>query len=305
MAVRTRLCARLTGMLTLSVTMLATPPFDTEFLSKIVVFLYASTNDGEANLSRPVGTAFLTRIPHQHDEGVTVLMVTARHIVDPEWARCPQQRNPEALYARINRVESNAPERVKMIKLVLTRDGHPTWFRHVRDDVDAAVVPISFTPSELAELDFRALPAWRLPTEEEIRQLSIGDDIVSAGMLLDLRTMSRNHPVFKFGKIANIPDEDLQTSCDGGPPFEVRGWLVGANLVPGNSGSPIFYFPPFGEDSDVVRPGLQRMVLLGVQSSSNIPSAVAYMTPANYVFDIINAMKIPDADLYRGRRNRK
>ena len=132
---------------------------------------------------------------------------------------------------------------------------------------------------KIRSVNFRALPAWRLPTDEELSKISIGDDIVSAGMLLELRNTQKNYPVFKFGKISNILKEDIQTGC-GGPQFPVRAWLIAANLVPGNSGSPIFYYPPFGENGDISSPGLQRMVLIGVQSSSALPSDVAFMTQA-------------------------
>jgi len=120
-------------------------------------------------------------------------------------------------------------------------------------------------------------------------------------MLVELKGTQRNYPVFKFGKISNIPGEDLQTECDGGVPIEIKAWLIAANLVPGNSGSPILYYPPFGENSDISSPGIQRVVLIGVQSSSAVSSDVAYMTPANYVFEIVEGMNIKNADLYRGK----
>ena len=50
--------------------------------------------------------------------------------------------------------------------------------RHTQDDVDAAVVPMPFARKDFERLDFRALPLWRFPTDAELKQLSIGDDIV-------------------------------------------------------------------------------------------------------------------------------
>ena len=123
-------------------------------------------------------------------------------------------------------------------------------------------------------------------------------------MLIDLRRTTKNYPVFNFGKVSNILGENIEISC-GGAAVSIEAWLIAANLVPGNSGSPMFYYPPFGENADISSPGLDRLVLLGVQSASVVTSDVAYMTPATYVFDIIEDMKLPDADLYRGKKATK
>ena len=90
-----RFWLRLTLVLALVAPDIRGPIFDTGFLGRIVVFLYASTADGQVDRSKPVGTGFLIRIPHEHDSEVAILMLTARHILDPQWVRCPQQRNPE------------------------------------------------------------------------------------------------------------------------------------------------------------------------------------------------------------------
>jgi hypothetical protein len=47
------------------------------------------------------------------------------------------------------------------------------------------------------------------------------------------------------------------------------------------------YNPPFGENADISNHGLDRLVLLGVQSSSVVASGAAYMTPATFIFDIV------------------
>jgi hypothetical protein len=121
-------------------------------------------------------------------------------------------------------------------------------------------------------------------------------------MLVELQNTKRNYPVFKFGRISNIPQEDVQTTCDGRSTRDISAWLIAANLVPGNSGSPIFYYPPFGENADITSPGVQRIILLGVQSSSAVPSDIAFMTPATYLYDIVRSMNIDDANLFRGRQ---
>ena len=279
---------------------LARIPFDTDFIGKTVVFLYAVGPDGTADIKAPIGTGFLLRVPHLNDQDVTVLLVTARHIFDPLWAHCAVRHNPVLIFVRVNTAGAGNPEKVRYIPVSLESNGNPTWSKHHDDDVDAAVITLPLTENDFRTLDFRALPFWRLPTDEELRALSIGDDIVSAGVLLELKDTQKNYPVFKFGKISNIPGEGVPTGC-GGVQMRIKAWLIAANLVPGNSGSPILYYPPYGENGDIASAGVQRIVLIGVQSSSVVPSDVAFMTPANYIFDIVHGMNIRNADLYRGK----
>jgi hypothetical protein len=46
----------------------AAPPFDTAFMGKTVVFLYPSASDGNPDVNNPLGTGFLIRVPHLHDD---------------------------------------------------------------------------------------------------------------------------------------------------------------------------------------------------------------------------------------------
>ena len=82
-----------------------------------------------------------------------------------------------------------------------------------------------------------------------------------------------------------------------------RVWFIAANLVRDNSGSPVF-FVPLGTGSIIVGGNINRVVLIGVQSSSFEGADVAGMTPIEDVVDII--MKhLPNSDLYRGDPSQK
>ena len=283
----------------------AAPPFDPNFIGRMVVFLYATTSEGNPDINTAIGTAFLIRVPHLHDDKATLLLATARHLLDPEWVHCPGQHNPEILFARVNARKGGTGEKVRYIKLVLSNQSKRMWAKHRRNDIDAAVIVFPAKDDDLLKSDISFLPMWRLPTDGELAKVSVGDDIVSAGMLVELGRTSRNYPVFKFGKVSNILEEDIHTSCERGEGVNVNAWLIAANLVPGNSGSPVFYYPPFGEHGDIGSPGLDRLVLLGIQSSSSVPSDVAFMTPATYLSEIIEDMKLPDANLYLGKKTAK
>jgi hypothetical protein len=121
---------------------------------------------------------------------------------------------------------------------------------------------------------------------------------MSAGLLPALPGIKRNYPVFKFGQISNIPAVDIETRCaPQQPTFFVRVWLIAANLIPGNSGSPIFHVPLGGSGISI---GGTRPMLLGVQSISVMGADIAGMTPINFVYDLLLKMEFPDADFHRG-----
>jgi hypothetical protein len=121
---------------------------------------------------------------------------------------------------------------------------------------------------------------------------------MSAGLMPGLTGTKRNLPMFKFGQISNIPQEDIETGCAPmRPTFLVKVWVIAANLVPGNSGSPIFHVPP---GASGVSLGSTRPMLLGIQSLSFLGADVAGMTPISYVYDILIGLKLNDADLNRG-----
>lgn len=270
-------------------------------VEKTVVFLYAADATGMAvDSNKPIGTAFFVEIPLKSDPHRSYrVLVTARHMLDPTWARCPAQ-NPTSVYARLNKKEYNADSDqigVDFVKIDLVKDGKDLWMHHNDARVDAAVIPL-LNPSVYDNFDTAAVPVESFPTDDEIARESIGDPAMSAGLLPGLTGKSRNYPIFKFGQISNIPSEVVETHCGkDSPSFPVKVWLIAANLVPGNSGSPIFHVPLGGGG---VALGGTRPMLLGVQSFSFLGADVAGMTPIKFVYDILQDIGYPDADFRRG-----
>jgi hypothetical protein len=269
-------------------------------VERSVVFLYAADATGAVDSNKPIGTAFFVEIPLISDSkrGYRVL-VTARHMVDPVWAKCPTP-NPITVYARLNKKDYKPDSNVSgidFVKIDLVKDGKPLWHRHSDENVDAAVIEIS-APSIYDSFDTTAVPIGYFPTDAEISSESIGDPAMSAGLLPGLTGKSRNYPIFKFGQISNIPGEVVETHCGAGAPvFPVKVWLVAANLVAGNSGSPIFHVPLGGGG---VSMGGTRPMLIGVQSITFGGADVAGMTPVKYVYEILQNIGFPDVDLRRG-----
>jgi hypothetical protein len=225
------------------------------------------------------------------------VLVTARHIVDPAWANC-ENGNPAKIYVRLNKknyTPGSGLSGIDFVHIDLTEQGRPTWRHHDDGHVDAAVIPLK---DQFETFDTAAIPVALFPTEEETSLQSIGDPVMSAGLMPGLTGNTRNYPIFKFGQISNIPPEDIETRCSPSlPPSSVRVWLIAANLVPGNSGSPIFHVPLGGSG---VSFGGTRPMLLGIQSISFPGADVAGMTPIKYVYDILQSIEFPDSDLRRG-----
>ena len=279
----------------------ATINIDTNVVQKSVVFLYAADAQGEVDKNKPVGTGFLIAIPLKSDpKHAWVVLVTARHVVDPSWAKCPVS-NPTIMYMRLNRkayTPNSSDIGFDFVPVQLVEQGKQAWFHHAEDDVDAAVLRLSKDLGQ--DFDLVPLSIEVFPTDAELAAQSIGDPVMSAGLMPALPGIRRNYPVFKFGHISNIPAEDIETRCvpqPQQPTFFVKVWLIAANLIPGNSGSPIFHVPLGGSG---VSFGGTRPMLLGVQSTAFAGADIAGMTPINFVYDILQKMDLPDADLHQG-----
>jgi hypothetical protein len=228
------------------------------------------------------------------------VLVTARHLVDLTWAKCGVA-NPSIIYMRLNK-KSYAPSSSDFgfdyVPVQLVQQGAPAWRHHTEGDIDAAVVPLREDLGQ--EFDVNFIQVDIFPTDAELAAQSIGDPVMSAGLVPALPGIRRNYPILKFGQISNIPSEDVETRCvptPQQPTFFVKVWLIAANLIPGNSGSPIFHVPLGGPGISF---GGTRPMLLGVQSISFGGADIAGMTPINFVYEILQSVSLPDADLHRG-----
>jgi hypothetical protein len=272
-----------------------------ESVRKSVVFLYASDASGKPDESRPLGTGFLIGIPAKSLSGKSyLLLVTARHIVDPAWMGCPLP-NPSRIFLRFNKKKFDPAfedSGVEYQPLDLIWAG-PDKSVFVNSDprVDAAVTLLPLVLSG-GDYDIDSISTDLFATPEESRQLGEGIEIVSAGLLPAVAGVRRNYPVFKFGRISSKPDEETKVGCiPGAPTRSLKLWLIAINLVGGNSGSPILSMPRlFSPD---------RAALLGVQSSSFLGSDIAGMTPIHYVYEILQSIGKGDWDLHEGLPGRR
>ena len=278
----------------------ATQNINTELLSKSVVYLYRGDNAGHPDVSLPLGTGFIVSVPLVSDPGSTYfVLVTARHVIDPAWNHCPDSQ-PETIYVRFNK-KSYDPAKdasgVDFAQIPLLANGAPTWIHPKEEEADVAAILLDAKKvSETA--DVGAVAVFDFATDDEAKQRVATDQVVSVGLLLSYPGVKRNYPVFKFGHVSTKPEELVPAQCvRNGAVRLMTIWLLSINLIPGNSGSPIFYAPEGGNGLNF---GGGRTTLIGLQSTSYLGADISGMTPVKYIYESIQALNLKDADLYRG-----
>jgi hypothetical protein len=278
----------------------ATTSLDAGFISKTVVFFYAADMQGNVLKDTLVATGFLVMVPTNSDPNAYPLLVTARHVVDPKWVGC-STTNPTRLFVRVNNMNYRHGDEsgVSYLPIDLLRNGQSTWTKSDDDAVDVAVIK---APPELlsGRYDVRFLNFRNLGKPEDIAKIGVSSQTASAGLVPGVEGKRRNNPVFHFGKIASIPDETAVFQCtQTAPIIPLQVWWVATTLVPGTSGSPIYFDPLFPPGADVTA-GEPGAMLIGLQSLSVPGADLSGMTPAKYIIDVISHSVSSDADLRLG-----
>jgi hypothetical protein len=142
-------------------------------VKKSVVFLYYPKAGAVE-----VGTGFVVEIPSKADtKRSSVAVITARHIVDPQWAGC-SWKNPQQIYARVNvknfRVGQQA-DATDVVAFDLANAGKNVWWAHPNERVDVAVIPISAARFEqLLQNDVHFIPVADFATKAETENYKVG-----------------------------------------------------------------------------------------------------------------------------------
>jgi hypothetical protein len=243
----------------------------------------------------PYGTGFLVSVPHKGG-GEYIVLVTARHMVDPAWMNCEKKR-PTELHAYFNKAKYDPSKDDEGTLDIPLSDEPDSWKFPDDESADVAVTRLNAAKIEALGVENQAVNIRDFPTEQEITQVKTGDQVISAGLLVGASGTKRNYPVFKFGYVSDIPGEKIAIPCcpTCAPSKYLSEWMIAASLVAGNSGAPIYFVPsviPFGGSETN-----QRVLLLGVQSMTFLGSDVAGMTPAEYLINAIHKLNLDDADM--------
>ena len=296
-----RLAVGLVSFMLLSPLIRAITSLDVNFLNKTVVFFFRADANGNVLIHNQVATGFLLSIPRKNAQPPYLLLVTARHVVDPVWEGCAV-RNPTKLFLRVNKTHydpSTTEPGLDYVPVNLEQNGTATWNKSQDDSVDVAVLN---APRELASgnYDVAALNFRNFGKPDEITKLGIGSQTASTGLVPGLEGEKRNNPIFHFGKVASIPNEPANYRCSEHAVLRpLRVWWIATTLVPGTSGSPI-YFDPLFPPGAAVTAGEPRAMLIGLQSISLLGGDLAGMTPASFIIDVVSHSVPDDADLSLG-----
>lgn len=258
-----------------------------------VEFVFSESKDEVGNVYRsPDATAFVLSVPDNHHTKFLRFLVTARHVIDPEWAHC-QKPEPAEIVVRFNKQEGGLGYET----LTLKKNGRRLFFVPDDDSIDLALVLLtSKAVPNLPTYKFFDIPFRILTTDAEAAALTTNQAVMTAGLLPDFPGEEKNYPVFKTGVLSSMPAEPIETDCENPlDPIAIRVWLISAALIQGTSGAPVFTVVDRG-------PGAEHSpVVLGVQSMAWPDKGVAGVTPASELVKLVRRATTDfDLDFSRG-----
>ena len=166
----------------------------------------------------PEATGFFVEMPSKvmHAAG-TPYFVTAKHVVEKFANRS---------LAVITNKKGGGIARLEIGK----------WYTHSDKSVDVAIA--KFIYKDELDFFFTPLDMFLDPTSMEQKQIGIGDEIYMPGLFVFYnpgKELTRNVPLMRYGNIAMLPDEPIQTSSG-----FAEVYLIEARSIGGISGSPVF-----------------------------------------------------------------
>jgi len=242
-----------------------------------------------------LGTGFFLSVPPESpklQEFGFGYFVTARHV-----AAALEDRY---LYIRVNKIGGGTTDFQNVVG--------KHWYLHPTDKTaDVAVIPLATQPNA----DFKSIGIEELGTLEKLArlQIGIGDEVFSVGLFTPVgENTSTNIPIVRYGTIAMMPPEQIQTDLG-----YADAYIVEARSLGGLSGSPVFARPTMKIDIPEVC-GINKMlgvapgsILLGVMQSHwdvkesemnevhfvndrkrGVNYGMAVVVPASKILDILN-----------------
>ena len=237
----------------------------------IVTFIFVKDANGQLV---PFGTGFFVGVQNEKmNYSSNVYLVTSKHVLkDAEGNFHP------SIFIRLNTRSGGA----EFIEIPTTFNGQNMVFTHGDPSVDIACIPC--LPDKV-RFDYKYLPESYLTTRELFTQNHIqeGDDVFFTGLFLGHFGKNKNYPIVRFGKVAMIPDEQVEWD---GTLMDL--YLMEAQSFEGNSGSPVFFYLEKTRNSGVFNSG-NKVLLAGiVQGNFSKGSMVTMNETGDVSFTIDN-----------------
>jgi hypothetical protein len=284
-------------------------------VAKVVTFIFLADKSGnplinaETNAPVPNGTGFFVIVRNEDGPGGYGYLVTAKHVLKDTTSQFFSR-----VFLRINLRAGGS----QFIPLDLHPDGKDqNIFVHGDPTVDIAVIP-AYPDEKL--FDFLALPTELIKTKEDFKNTKIvpGSDVFFTGLFVPYYGDRANVPIFRFGRVAMLPDDRIRWQDNAHPPEFVELYLLETMSFGGNSGSPVFFSQGADREPGMLILGPPVITLAGVMRGNfnesrvggviQTPNAVlpvfaqnigiAAVTPAHLLRDILYSepLKIFRAD---------
>jgi hypothetical protein len=253
-----------------------------------VFFLYKNLPDATVSGGRiSTATAFVLSVPGDGRRPFTRFLVTARHVVDPEWAHCAGP-NPLSIQIRLNKRFGG----VGYESIPLESNHAPRFFTASDSTSDLAVLELDqqLIP-RLDQYKFIDIPFAMLPTPDEMQTVQTTQQIMTAGLrsreVNDLALYPELHP----GILATMPAAPIDIRCGtSASPRPLHMWFISATGPQGASGAPVYTL--INRDPTLVnreRGKPETPVLLGIQSVAWPERGLAGITPSAVLADLIRS----------------
>jgi len=289
--------------------MAAPPPAE---IAKAVTFIFLADQNGQplinSETNAPVanGTGFFVLLENENGPGLYGYLVTARHVLKDSKGQLFSR-----VFLRVN--NRNAGSEFIALDLGADEGGRQNVYTHDGDPtVDIAVIPAL---PDLARFDFLGVPTAMIVTKEAFKKSTIGpgSDVFFAGLFAPYYGDLKNSPIFRFGRVAMLPEDRIRWQDDRAkPPQFVELYLLETMSFGGNSGSPVFFSQGADRVPGSIIIGPPEITLAGVMRGNfneprvgeviQTPNAVlpvftqnigiAAVTPAYLLRDILYSEKL-------------
>ena len=164
--------------------------------------------------------------------------------------------------------EDGEPDDKKQHKVVLSQF-EKKWVMHPDPAVDLCALPIDAlvlkAQAKGIELFFTVIEMDLIPTEEQLDELDVMEEVVTAGFPDGLWDAVNNRPILRRGVTATHPKMDYNGKKE---------LLIDVAAVPGTSGSPVLIIEENGyiDRDGNFYPDENRILLLGTLSAASHPT---------------------------------
>lgn len=196
-----------------------------DLILKGVFFLGIKDATGEF---APYGTGFVGF--WKHGDVLFTYLITATHVLDN------MRRTGRPFVCRLNNTTDGAD--LGLIDI----DNWQTSLSHPGCDVAVTTLAVSVKTFDVAAM---ILNSQDVLTDEYIQQNNVGcgDEVFTAGLLVNHFGSSKNLPIIRIGNIAAMPEEPVDLGEKWG---QQEVYLIESRSIGGLSGSPVFlHTPPY------------------------------------------------------------